>query len=298
MSVSSNITQKYYLSSSTCIYTPDANIPTARGTFKKCEFGLMYNTKIGLADRVAVTTPLKSDDKSYLTERMILIMIAELFPRHPHLVEFYGFRHSSHVFEKCDGDLSSAIKRGGISNETMCRFSLGLLNAIASFHGVGLVHRDIKPENCMIKNGELKLGDFGTVCHVTDADALVICGTACYLSPETLLRIAQGHRTMPDGYPLVSNDLFQAGQTIRMLLDPSTMDRWLTVFDLTCNLVPNEFTEEVAGILFTRLSDFLLNNNDSWIAKLAGIDYTARTSALKTLEYLVDLWDDQPERLL
>lgn len=56
-------------------------------------------------------------------------------------------------------------------------------------HENGFIHRDIKPENILLKSRDLlKIGDFGTTCHVTAGHPLTeYVATRWYRSPECLL---------------------------------------------------------------------------------------------------------------
>jgi len=38
----------------------------------------------------------------------------------------------------------------------------GILNGLANMHAIGICHRDLKPENILLKNGEVKICDFGS----------------------------------------------------------------------------------------------------------------------------------------
>lgn len=57
-------------------------------------------------------------------------------------------------------------------------------------HRNGFIHRDIKPENILLKSQDklLKIGDFGTTCHVTEGQPYTeYVATRWYRSPECLL---------------------------------------------------------------------------------------------------------------
>lgn len=64
------------------------------------------------------------------------------------------------------------------------------LEGLKYLHEVGFIHRDIKPENILLSCGDkvLKIGDFGTACHVNEGQPLLeYVSTRWYRSPECLL---------------------------------------------------------------------------------------------------------------
>jgi aurora kinase len=60
-----------------------------------------------------------------------------------------------------------------------------LLTAICYMSVRSVIHRDLKLENVMVKDGDVKIIDFGWCVH-TFRRRNTFCGTTEYLSPEML----------------------------------------------------------------------------------------------------------------
>lgn len=73
-----------------------------------------------------------------------------------------------------------------------------MLESIAEIHSFNLIHRDIKPANFIIKDGTLKLIDFGISKAVDPATKLVRVetpmGTLSYMAPETFIDDSSGRK--------------------------------------------------------------------------------------------------------
>jgi tRNA A-37 threonylcarbamoyl transferase component Bud32 len=113
------------------------------------------------------------------------------------------------VTEYVDGpDLADAVRRGGALNpDQLIGLGVGLADALASIHAVGLVHRDVKPSNVLLGPDGPRLVDFGIV-YAAEATELtetgVVTGTPSWMSPEQ----AQGRTTD------AATDVFSWGTTV------------------------------------------------------------------------------------
>ena len=67
------------------------------------------------------------------------------------------------ALEYCEGgSLADRLKREGTIGEKESRGIMkGLFEGLSYLHSKNYIHRDIKPANILIKNGEVKICDFG-----------------------------------------------------------------------------------------------------------------------------------------
>ncbi|KAA6393359.1 MAG: putative NEK protein kinase [Streblomastix strix] len=103
------------------------------------------------------------------------------------------------VMEYCEGgDLHQFIEemkksKTQLSREDACDYIEQIASAIYLLHSVGIIHGDIKPSNVLIKDGKIKLADFGLARKLkVEKDQIEIHGgTILYLAPELLLHKTQ-----------------------------------------------------------------------------------------------------------
>src|SRR3954468_1708967 len=95
-----------------------------------------------------------------------------------------------------------------------------------------IVHRDIKPANIMVtKDGQVKLGDFGFIQSVFDAELMqegTTIGTPDYISPEQ----ARGERNLD-----VRSDIYSLGASLFHMLTGATL------FSGSCSKVMRDHIE-------------------------------------------------------
>lgn len=115
---------------------------------------------------------------------------------HQDIVQMYGRFEAFHTFfiamEFCDGQpLDDVIRANNALPEEEVRKIVGRVALALNYaHGEGVIHRDVKPANTMLlRDGGLKLMDFGLASPVADTDPTVagyIVGTPRYMAPEQL----------------------------------------------------------------------------------------------------------------
>jgi serine/threonine protein kinase len=76
---------------------------------------------------------------------------------------------------------------GPLSEQKWIELAFGLMSALSSVHGAGVIHRDIKPSNILMSASGPKIIDFG-ISFSSDATALtrtgMVAGTPSWFAPE------------------------------------------------------------------------------------------------------------------
>ena len=105
------------------------------------------------------------------------------------------------VMELVEGQpLVDLIPVGGLPFETVVRYGLQIVDALAYAHGRHVVHRDVKPSNLLVSGeGRIKILDFGlarqiephlgdrtTQSHSVLLESSALAGTLPYMAPEQL----------------------------------------------------------------------------------------------------------------
>jgi serine/threonine-protein kinase len=96
---------------------------------------------------------------------------------------------------------------------------LALVGAVQESHRNGVIHRDVKPENVLLKDGQVKLTDFGLAKgHESMLLTMGGQGTPGYMAPEQAV-----------GPAIAASDVFGVGATLFHMLTavrppPGTVD--------------------------------------------------------------------------
>ncbi|HET9531885.1 MAG TPA: protein kinase [Blastocatellia bacterium] len=130
----------------------------------------------------------------------------------PTIIEVYDFGQVNDTYylalKYIDGPpLDAVLAQERLSIKRIVDVLIGVADALAHAHQVGIVHRDVKPGNIFLdKDGHVVLGDFG-IAKALDPNlqALTqtgqVIGTPAYMSPEQ----AQGQPVTP------ASDLYSLG---------------------------------------------------------------------------------------
>jgi serine/threonine protein kinase len=112
--------------------------------------------------------------------------------------------------------LAEIIERDGpLPAQRVAALGLGILDALAAAHAMGIVHRDVKPANVLVREGggdadgagdRVKLTDFGIALAAEDSRLTRsgVMGTHAYLAPECF----------DDGQVGPATDLWALGATL------------------------------------------------------------------------------------
>ncbi|XP_071973532.1 serine/threonine-protein kinase Nek11-like isoform X2 [Engystomops pustulosus] len=131
--------------------------------------------------------------------------------RHPFIVQFFGSFLEKIDFcivtEFCEGgDLHCHIQQQKDKGEKfkeghVVEWFIQLLLGVNYLHERLVMHRDLKTKNIFLKEGLLKIGDFGVSRILAPSDmATTITGTASYMSPEVFSNT--GYNTKSDIWSL------------------------------------------------------------------------------------------------
>jgi serine/threonine-protein kinase len=159
-----------------------------------------------------------SDDEEF-RKRFLLEARAAGKLSHANLIQVYdvGKYQGKYYFsmEYVDGvTVEDLIQHEGeVGADRVIDITLQVCASLKYLSRENIVHRDIKPANIMItKDGTVKLGDFGFITSVYDAELMqegTTLGTPDYISPEQ----ARGERHLD-----VRSDIYSLGATIYHML--------------------------------------------------------------------------------
>ncbi len=163
-------------------------------------------------------------------QRLMHEAVAQARVTHPNIVTIYYVGQQNEqpflAMELVDGfDASQLIKQGDVPYETVCSIALKITDALNVASQTGIIHSDIKPQNLLIlKDGNIKLSDFGMASLNEDDRANHSGGTPNYLAPELLA----------SGKPSIQSDMYALGVTLYelsfgrlpVLLSGLTLSEW------------------------------------------------------------------------
>ena len=107
------------------------------------------------------------------------------------------------IMELADGSLEDVLKSKRRDNEAAAGLLLGAMKGMAGAHDKGILHCDLKPSNLLIKNGKVKVADFGVAINRSEDTHTVthdVKGTLPYMPIEQY-----------DGKPRPASDVYAMG---------------------------------------------------------------------------------------
>lgn len=146
-------------------------------------------------DKVAI----KRVDIENLNEKMKLLwneiqIMKEM--KHENIVELYDVHidikndYLYLIMEYCESDLSDFIHDYILDIDQIHHYMIQLRDGYQYLQNNNVVHRDLKPQNLLIKDGKIKIADFGLSTNTESHTDLMqtMCGSPLYMSPEIIER--------------------------------------------------------------------------------------------------------------
>ncbi|CBK21498.2 uncharacterized protein [Blastocystis hominis] len=117
---------------------------------------------------------------------------------HPNCLKLYGVTTSPQgypvlITELADCSLTKLTTQRSpqlppLSAQEKYNFILEIARGIAYIHSCGFVHRDIKLDNILIKNGHVKIADFGLARSMQPVSLIVtFAGSPMFMAPELIM---------------------------------------------------------------------------------------------------------------
>lgn len=111
------------------------------------------------------------------------------------------------------GELFSRLRKDGRFSKDITLFYISeILLAIQHLHRKNIIYRDLKPENLLIdkvthsyfyvKDGHIKIADFGFAKKIENNRTYTLCGTPEYLAPELIQGAKTGYGKSIDWWAL------------------------------------------------------------------------------------------------
>ena len=148
--------------------------------------------------------------------------------------------------ELCKCNLKEYLTKNNLNKTMKLNICKQILEGLEYIHNNNYIHRDIKPSNIFLGNDdEFKIGDFGLVIDINDADEDV--GTIGYTAPEVLNNNSYDNRA----------DLYSLGVVFLELFFKlnTNMEKILLINDAKENKLEHEVSE------FAKIINGLIKNN-------------------------------------
>ncbi|KAG0416699.1 putative serine/threonine-protein kinase zyg-1, partial [Dictyocoela roeselum] len=105
---------------------------------------------------------------------------------HKHVVRMIEYHETGTRFYLIFEHMDSLAFKVGLFARNAAKIVRMILIAIEYIHSEGIMHRDIKLSNLYVRDGVVKIGDFGLACDVKVHHTY--CGTIPFLAPEVVKR--------------------------------------------------------------------------------------------------------------
>lgn len=157
-----------------------------------------------------------------LTEIGVLQYLNRLPDMSRHLLKCIGvFRDATHtviVTEHCDaGDLFRLVEENALSDSEVQTVMLQLFHAVCCLHDHNIAHCDISLENILVKDGELRLMDFGNAVQIHQPQLRDRRFRYFRRRGKDYYRAPECHSPEPCGFEVAPVDLFACGVVLFMM---------------------------------------------------------------------------------
>eukprot|EP00667_Euglena_gracilis_P010014 EG_transcript_10186 len=118
------------------------------------------------------------------------------------------------VYELCDEPLTKwinrVVRKSGFTvdygsptvTENHLQYAQDLILGLECMHNARIIHRDLKPDNILIKDGHIKIGDFGVALVNRTSSRKAVIGDLYFMDQKTLVQGQQAPDYMDDIYSM------------------------------------------------------------------------------------------------
>ncbi len=139
------------------------------------------------------------------------------------IVEVFDFDDDEYCYtmELCEVTLTDYIKDNSLSEETKELLVMQILATMSDVHKENIIHRDLSPNNVMLKNGYVRICDFGLgkdfkEMYSHETNSTNGYGTPLFVSPEQFTKLQDG-----DKY----SDVYSLGRIINFIFSGLAYDQ-------------------------------------------------------------------------
>jgi serine/threonine protein kinase len=161
-----------------------------KGAFSIVYGGIIEGTNETVAIKVVAKSTIEQDEytkNAFYSEIKIMKRL-----KSQNIIKFLDVHETKNnfyiVLERANGTLRMKLKELGSFDEKSTMICLiQILNGFGELVKNGVIHRDLKPENILLRDGVLKIADFGFAKHLENNSVLkTMVGTPAYMAPQIL----------------------------------------------------------------------------------------------------------------